>query len=107
MLSPGEPIMAQLNLELEEQLLQPEFVDKEQMGYSVNVDGVWYTDAMFSQRLNNRSVSGWRHGLPWMKRLLANFMQCRNLQQMGYDVSPFILRLRKLTDVLRGRRLTH
>ena len=98
------PLLQTLGLELEEQLLQPETVNKEQLGYSVNVDGVWYTDGMFSQSLNSLSVSGWQKNLAWPKRLLANFMQCRNLQRMGYRVSGSVLRLRKIVDRLRGRR---
>lgn len=98
-----EPLLDRLGLSMEQQLLQPESVEKEQLGYTVNVDGVWYTDGMFSQSLNNLSVSGWRQNLPWHKRLLANFMQCRNLQQMGYPVSPAILRLRNAVDRLRRR----
>lgn len=99
-----EPMLERLGLTLEEQLLQPESVDKDQLGYNVNVDGVWYTDGMFSQSLNSLSVSGWQQNLPWHKRLLANFMQCRNLQKMGYPVAPSILRLRAIVDKIRGRR---
>ena len=97
------PMFEKLELTLEDQVLEPESVDKEQLGYTVNVDGVWYTDGMFQQRLNNLSVSGWRQNLPWHKRLLANFMQCRNLQLMGYTVSPSTIKLRTVVDRLRGR----
>lgn len=96
-------LMSELGLELEEQLLKPEEIEKESLGYSVNVDGVWYTDGMFSQNLNSLSVSGWKADLPVGQRLLATLMQCRNLKKMGYEVSPSILRLRHLFDRLRGR----
>ena len=98
-----EPILEKLGLDLEPQLLQPESIDKDQLGYNVNVDGVWYTDGMFNQSLNSLSVSGWQKNLPWAKRLLANFMQCRNLKRMGYAVPPATLKLRNLVDRLRGR----
>ncbi|MEQ9409405.1 MAG: sulfotransferase [Fuerstiella sp.] len=99
-----EPLLERLGLPMQEQLLQPESVAKEQLGYTVNVDGVWYTDGMFSQSLNSLSVSGWQQNLSLPKRLLANFMQCRNLQTMGYPVAPWMIRLRHLIDRLRGRR---
>lgn len=98
-----EPLLEQLDLTLEEQLLAPESVAKEQLGYSVNVDGVWYTDGMFSQNLNDLSVSGWKKNLPWHKRHMATFMQCQNLQRMGYSVTPMMLKLRNLIDRIRGR----
>ncbi|WP_261340349.1 sulfotransferase family protein [Novipirellula maiorica] len=98
-----KPILEKLGLDFEPQLSKPESVDKEQLGYNVNVDGVWYTDGMFDQSLNSLSVSGWQKNLSWPKRMLVNFMQCRNLQRVGYPVPPSVLRLRHIVDYLRGR----
>ena len=99
-----QPILQSMGLEIEQQMLTPEAVEKEQLGYSVNVDGVWYTDGMFSQSLNNLSVSGWRQNLSSGQRTVANLMQCRNLERMGYPVTDRILRLRNLMDRARGRK---
>lgn len=99
------PIMHKLQLQLEPQQLHPETIPKDQIGYSVNVDGVWYTDGMFHQNLNELSVSGWKNDLPWIKSLLANLMLCRNLKQMGYDVPKNILMIRNFADRIRGRKI--
>ena len=97
-------LMSELGLELEEQLLKPEAIEKETLGYSVNVDGVWYTDGMFGQNLNSLSVSGWKVHLPFPQMFFATLLQSENLQKMGYDVSPVVRRCRGILDWLRGRK---
>lgn len=99
------PILEKLGLELEPQLLEPDSVDKEQLGYSANLDNVWYTEQQFNQKLNSGSVGKWKTDLPFFKRALTNFWQCRNLKRMGYAVSPRTLKLRNAIDRLRGRKV--
>ena len=98
-----QPVLEKLGLSMENQLLNPESVEIDELGYGVDVDGVWYTDKMFNQSLNSLSVFRWRTDLPRHKRVLANFMQCRNLQRLGYEVSPQMLKLRNVIDRLRRR----
>lgn len=96
-------LFRKLGLSLEAAVLQPELLDAETGGFSASVDEVWYTSKQFNQKLNSGSVGTWRKNLPWTQRVLANLMQCRNLQRMGYPVSPSVLRLRNIIDRLRGR----
>lgn len=96
-------LFGRLGLSLEPAVLQPELLDAETGGFSASVDEVWYTKKQFNQKLNSGSVGTWQTGLPWTQRVMANLMQCRNLQRMGYPVSASVLRLRNIIDRLRGR----
>lgn len=98
-----QSLFERLKLPFEEATLCPENVAKEQLGYDANVDGIWYTDEMFQQRVGTQSIAKWKRELPHRKRWLAEFMLCENLQAMGYEVSPRILKCKRWFDRLRGR----
>lgn len=85
-------------------MLNPEKVDPEVTGQIANIDNVWYTQAQFSQEFNTRSIGGWKSGLSWSERWLANLRMAPELERLGFEVPPAVRSVRGLIDLIRGRR---
>jgi len=90
-------LLESLELEFEEQVLEPESVPEAESG-SV-IDGLWFTEEMARRGIDDSGVERWRMDLPPISSLLANLSMASNLRRLGYPVAAAYLPLARL---LRG-----
>jgi protein-tyrosine sulfotransferase len=84
-------IMIFLGLKLEEQQLIPEAEGANVL--NMKVDGIWYTDKMYEQKINARNSYKWQKELTLLQRIMYQTMMAYRLKEYGYAVSPVYIKL--------------
>ncbi|MGP8216194.1 MAG: sulfotransferase family protein [Bacteroidia bacterium] len=87
-------IMAFLNLPVEPRQLTPELADAGSL--KMNVEGTWYTDEMFKQKINVNSISKWKKELNPIEKFIYQTIMGPRLKENDYPVSPVYIKLHSL-----------
>jgi len=96
-----KPVLSSLAFEYMPHVTHPEEYDASSLGFSANVDGVWYTEDSFNQPISPSSVGKWRRELNRQERMMANLLMADHLLERGYSVSKSMVKLRRRLTSLR------
>jgi len=72
-----------LGLDFSPEMLAPEKLDAKLTGHAVNIDGVWYDEKQFTQRITNASIGNWKGMSAW-NRAMASLSMGFQLVRLGY-----------------------
>lgn len=85
-----------VGLQFDPAMLMPEQLDAKLTGHDANIDGVWYDEKQFAQRISNASVGKWTSMSAW-NRAVASVLMDPYLVRLGYAEKE-----RSLTSLIRG-----